>query len=487
MRVAIVHYHLRGGGVTRVISNAAALLRERGVEVCILSGEEPSERSGNVHTLARVVQGLGYSDDPGGRDAGAALAQAMRDAATAALGGAPDLWHFHNPTLGKNALLCRSIHALALRGERLVLHIHDFAEDGRPGNYRRLKPLLEENPGIVYPRGERVGYATINERDQRVLLDAGASLVEVLPNSAAILDQIDEPNTADDKVAKSRACQKTLVLAPVRGIRRKNVGELGLLALLEEDHVEYVTSLAVRSGESVHTHRRWEKFFGEHNIPVRLGVGEEESCVVLANKARNFVTTSVLEGFGLSILEAALFRKALAGRDLPEVTSLARKAGLIPHGMYSHLWIPAVWVDESLWRQKMETCLRRTWATYGREPTEEDIQKAIRMTSHESGAIDFGALDEPLQERVLERITRDRSCSDVVREINPALRLEGGWTESGGLADFSPARCGDRLLNLYESLLAYEHNDHPKLHALDHTRILDFFLAPERFRLLLAA
>ncbi len=487
MRVAIVHYHLRGGGVTRVIRNAATLLRERGVNVCVLCGERPPEPPAHLHFQATTVAGLGYLDDAGGFEDGAALANRLNDAATTTLKGKPDLWHFHNPTLGKNPLLSRAIFDLALRGETIILHIHDFAEDGRPENYRRLQPLLNANPALVYPLGGRVHYATSNERDQQVLLRAGAAHVEILPHPAAILDQDDTPPAEKSSHIKEHPHEeKPLVFAPVRGIRRKNIGELGLLALLETDPVEYVTSLAVRSGESAPIHRRWETFFAAQTIPVRLGGAEREGCAALAVRARNFVTTSVLEGFGLSILEAALFGKPLAGRDLPDVTSLARKAGLIPRGMYSRLWIPPEWVGANAWQQQMATCLRRTWAAYRRQARERDVATAIRACAREDGAIDFGALDEPFQERVLECLAQDRECAAVVRELNPELRLEGGWTEAAGLEEFSPDKCGDRLLSFYKRLLAEESVELLTKGALDHERILDAFLAPERFRLLLS-
>ena len=59
LRVAIVHYHLRPGGVTRVIENAAASLADGEIETVVLTGET---YNGRRLTRVRTVEGLGYDD-----------------------------------------------------------------------------------------------------------------------------------------------------------------------------------------------------------------------------------------------------------------------------------------------------------------------------------------------------------------------------------------------------------------------------------------
>ena len=41
MRVAIVHYHLKPGGVTRVIENTIRALNEKGIESMVFCSEKP--------------------------------------------------------------------------------------------------------------------------------------------------------------------------------------------------------------------------------------------------------------------------------------------------------------------------------------------------------------------------------------------------------------------------------------------------------------
>ena len=42
MRAAFIHYHLRGGGVTRVIRHAVETLKRTGGEYVVFSGEPPA-------------------------------------------------------------------------------------------------------------------------------------------------------------------------------------------------------------------------------------------------------------------------------------------------------------------------------------------------------------------------------------------------------------------------------------------------------------
>ena len=54
---------------------------------------------------------------------------------------------------------------LAEAGERILLHPHDFAEDGRPGNYLSLREVYPR----VYPTGSHIHYAALNQRDRGFL------------------------------------------------------------------------------------------------------------------------------------------------------------------------------------------------------------------------------------------------------------------------------------------------------------------------------
>ncbi len=187
LNVAVVHYHFRRGGVTRVIENAVRSLAGSDTNVAVLVGEEPPEPVESVHT----VGGLGYADHLGSIS-GRELADSLRRVATKALGRAPDLWHVHNHSLGKNPSLPEALHHLACEREALLLQVHDFAEDGRPGEYRLLKERLggsgaDSMSEKLYPQAPQVHYAALNRRDHGFLTAAGVdrSRLHLLPNAVA--------------------------------------------------------------------------------------------------------------------------------------------------------------------------------------------------------------------------------------------------------------------------------------------------------------
>src|SRR5665647_229173 len=130
MRIAIVHYHLQFGGVTRIICHQQNALRARGLSTVVLTGKSPPF---DFPGAFRVIPGLQYEAI---RPAISplTLAAQMLAVATEALAGPPDVWHIHNHSLGKSLVLPAALLALAEQGAHLLFQIHDFAEDGRPGN-----------------------------------------------------------------------------------------------------------------------------------------------------------------------------------------------------------------------------------------------------------------------------------------------------------------------------------------------------------------
>ena len=111
MKVAIVHYHLEPGGVTRVIENTIQAWREDNVavETVVLSGRK---YSGSILERTATVEGLDYanaSDCPDPQ----ILAERLEKAALEVLGSSPDVWHFHNHSLGKNPALTSAVSILS--------------------------------------------------------------------------------------------------------------------------------------------------------------------------------------------------------------------------------------------------------------------------------------------------------------------------------------------------------------------------------------
>ncbi|MEZ5328448.1 MAG: glycosyltransferase family 4 protein [Verrucomicrobiales bacterium] len=486
MRIAIVHYHLRPGGVTRVIENAVASLEEKGHEIVILTGEPCPEESPIYH-LAKVVEGLGYSAAEAGL-APDTLCQRLQDTA-----GAVDCWHFHNHCLGKNAALPDAIALLAGDGTRILLQIHDFAEDGRPSNY-----AVANRSQHLYPTGAGVHYVVLTGRDRSILTYAGVpeERLHLLPNPVSMPAA---PAGVPD--AKVNAGGRMLFY-PTRGIRRKNLGEaVFLAALLKGEGVRIATSRRPDNAAWKRTHDRWSDFAKECGLPIAFGVVDNpehggHSFEAWLAAAKAILTTSVAEGFGLAFLEPLLANKHVLGRDLLEVTGDFRKVGLKFPCLYQALLVPELWVDTDAVRQRLEELLPPHFESYGFKFSKGMVGRAMEVISPRDGWIDFGTLEEPFQEAVIQIVVNDPDCVEDVRilgddsELAAAVpwlrkRMDMDGTASANTAAimngvFSLASYGDQLDACYE----YMSGDCGYPADVDRQAILNVFLAPERFHFL---
>jgi glycosyltransferase involved in cell wall biosynthesis len=477
MRIAIVHFHLRRGGVTRVIETAtgALAMAEPEAEWIVLTGEPPASES-PLAARHRVVHGLGYRDTCDAETA-ERLARDLNAAASDALGGPPDLWHFHNASLGKNVALPEVLSRLAASGAGLLLQIHDFAEDGRPENHRNLARARSERETTTYPDAGRIHYAVMNHRDARILARAGLhpERLHLLPHAIAPLPS--EPSEPPD-FARGR----TFFLYPTRGIRRKNLGELLLLAGLTRDTHAWATTLTPENPRWQATHAHWVETTRRLALPVRFGLSGPApgSLARLTGAADGIVTTSVSEGFGLGYLEPWLAGKGVRGRGLPEIADSFE--GIHLEGLYPRLDVPVRWIDSNRLHEKLDRALHSSHAAYGRSLPDDAIERAY-MTAVRCGRVDFGKLDEELQTVVLERALSDpRHLAEIER---PDLSLPSEKVVSANAAaidaGFGPSACGMRLAAIYRSVLA---SPATATESLDPDVILDAFLDAGRFSLL---
>jgi len=483
LRVAVVHYHLRPGGVTRVIEHAVRALSSRGVKVVVLCGEPIQggpEGLGNV----RVVEGLGYADAGRGEED---TTSKLRDFAREALGAQPDLWHIHNHSLGKNAALPAAVMRLAEEGERLLLQVHDFAEDGRPGEYRFLVERLGGEGGDrlgerLYPCGPHVHYAVINERDMAFLARAGVGQRELhfLPNAVNVEEWGNDAGL--DEVVRAG----DIYLYVTRAIRRKNLGEFLLWSALGKAGYRFEVSRAPKNPAARPVYDGWVAFARSLNLPVEFEVGARRNAGVaqLMLRARALVSTSVAEGFGLAFLEPWMAGKAVLGRGLPDVTAGLSAMGLDLRHLYSRLDVPLEWIGREVVRRRFAAGMKRSLASYGRRLTGNELERALNAAV-QNEMVDFGRLDEKMQEGVIRRLVKS---ADDRRLLRPAcLEPVGPWKSliEGNREvvrrEFGLDRYGDRLMTIYDGVAESEVSKPGRLKS---GVLLDGFLAPERFSLL---
>lgn len=482
LRVAIVHYHLKRGGVTRVMESTLRGLSDlpEPVNCVVLAGEMSAEVS--FREQAVEVDGLHYSNAQADTPDAATLLASLKQAAVANLGAEPDVWHIHNHSLGKNSSMPELVALLAEEGAAVLLQMHDFAEDGRPENYK-LIPSAQR----LYPNCPRVHYAVINARDYAFIQDMGveASRLHLLANP--VEGETPHPQAIpSDNAIRSTLGAERLILYPVRAVRRKNFGELLLWSALAEDGDVFATTLGPTNKNYTAAYEHWKSFAASYDLPVRFAIGESHdwSFDSIMEAATAILSTSIVEGFGLAFLEPWLFGKAIVGRDLPQITADFKAVGLDLTSLYTAVGIPPAWIDLDALRSAIEVELEKAYATYQIALPQDATERALAAITLPDGRIDFGGLDERLQEDIIARLVRD-----------PAARNELLETLELGPADPQHIQANADIIRQHYGLSHYASQLHGIYQDIGNastdtvcffngTDLLNAFLKPENFRLL---
>ncbi|QDU90185.1 hypothetical protein Pla175_35870 [Pirellulimonas nuda] len=447
MQLAIAHYHLDSGGVTQVIRNqlralAACPAASRPERVVVLYGgrrggwpaPQPDETPPFELELVPVAE-LEYSESASARP------DAMADRLHQVLGDHgmkvdQTLIHFHNHSLGKNGSVPGALALLADRGYRLLLQVHDFIEDFRPANYRRLERSLglrdpQAIARVQYPQNPSIHYATLTTRDSDLLLQAGvaAERVHLLPNPVVDFHKAPPRDEARARVAQRLGLKQgqRLLVYPVRGIRRKNLGEMLLHAALDGGQTMAALTLPPISPVELPSYDRWHGLSERLRLPCRFDIGglgrlEYEDSLAASDA---LLTTSVAEGFGLVFLEAWLAGRPLTGRNLPEITGDFETLGmrfdlLDPDIKLPVDWLPIDEVREAIGELHEWVCRDYGFATDG-APLADERQAQLAAIGAE-GTIDFAQLPTHWQADVVTRIRQEgASAIDRVLELNPTV------------------------------------------------------------------
>lgn len=302
-----IHYHHRPGGVTRVLQEQAAEFFQRGIPFVTLSAS-PSSSVMGAH---REIPLLDYANDITGHEE--ELKQSI-DTAVRNL-PRPHIWHFHNPTLGCHPAMATIVNDLALANERLILHIHDFAEDARPENLQRL----QKGPPWL-PCGERIHYVVLTKRDHDILCHAG------LPEENITI--LGNPVTPHPLLVSAR--DKPTVLYPTRAITRKNIGEMLLLAAIAPAGTSFATTLSPAASRYQDEYQHWQHTAQELDLPVSWAIAETQPLPreELIAQSTHLLSTSTQEGFGMAFLESIAWQRPLIGRAIPHIQENLARHGI---------------------------------------------------------------------------------------------------------------------------------------------------------------
>ncbi|QDU77654.1 hypothetical protein Pan97_47270 [Bremerella volcania] len=488
MNLVIVHHHLNRGGVTQVILNHLRALHEAGAReifdrVVILYGGRATGWPENVEP---ALEGVELVEIPSiDYDTVTAVGEEAPFRATSemlekqGLSAEETLLHVHNHTLGKNVAWPNALARLAEAGYRMLLQLHDFAEDFRPDNYRRqVEYHGESGTGMaeVYFQAPHVHYAVLNSRDRGILEKAGFASDKLawLPNPVQPFPVL--PHRADAR----RALQEKLsvgpsepyVLYPVRGIRRKNVGELVLWSALAPQPVTFGITLAPVNPVELAPYQAWESLAKELELPCKFNVGGDAGLSFHENLAAAdaIINTSVAEGFGLVFLEAWLAGKLLIGRDLPEISADFKKAGLRLDSLAACLYIPKRCpisgrevFSEQAYRQRMTELFTQVRRDFGQEEMEaEDLEKQLDERLSDEW-IDFALLTVEAQREVVRAVANSKELAEAIVEENalvmrPLMQEDVNFDSTIQinsqivLSRFGLKGTGERLRERYEQL-----------------------------------
>ena len=464
MKVAFIHYHLKPGGVTTVLRHQLEVLAD-GDEALVLSGSPPADPIG---APVVTVPALAYDSQGGASDPAGVVADAVEAAIHAHWPGGCDLLHVHNPLLAKNHRLPAVLAALQRRGVRLLLQVHDFAEDGRPQNYSHQP----------YPAD--CHYAVVNSRDYRFLQRAGLSArgLHLLPNMIAAPAA---PAGPPDSGAPPQ------VLYPVRAIRRKNIGEAALLSCYFAGDCRLALTLPPNSDRDRAAHADWQAFARRTGLKAVFDVGLHQDFGSLLAGARFILTTSIMEGFGFSFLEPWAAGKLVWGRRLPEICRDFEGRGVSLAHLYDRLDVPLAWIAPKAFEARWRVSVQKVCRCFGVAPQPAEVQAAFDHITRD-GQVDFGLLDESAQRQVIARVHAERPAAQRLAVANPHLQDPGRVPDAGELvrrnraavlAGYNRGAYREQLLGTYRRVIQTAVQ-----HRVDKAVLLAAFLDLKTFGLL---
>jgi len=395
MKIAFLHYHLKTGGVTTCLKQQVAALKND-CDMFVITGEKPEQAlaADTVH-IPELAYSTVYREPINPQD----IAGTVINAIQTRFNGPADILHVHNPILAKNKNFLKILKAVQKKGVTLFLQIHDFAEDGRPLSY-----FAEEYPANCH-------YGVVNSRDYGVLLKAGLT-------ENGLHQLFNAVNLPDDQTASSDG--GSFVVYPIRGIRRKNIGEAILLSLFFDNSETLVITLPPNSPADVESYEDWKAFSAGHHLRVEFDAGLNRPFETVVRSARYLVTTSITEGFGFSFLEPWLFEKSVWGRKLADICCDFESNGVRLDHMYTGLKVPMNWVGSEGFFDLWKGTIEKTARLFNLQIDNDRIEDAYNFITAD-GQIDFGLLNEDYQRKVILKLLANQAHRQDLLERNPFL------------------------------------------------------------------
>jgi hypothetical protein len=292
VKLIIVHYHLRPGGIRRIIELATPSLAQRlaGVDRIVLACGEAADRRWNdafVHAVRPipveffVSPGFNYVSEQ--KVTADRLRRSLLHSLAQLLHGLTErnalVWA-HNLGIGRNLILTNELnHACAERNIPLIAHHHDWWFDNRWLRWPEMRRFgvrtLAAATNVVFPPTPNLRHVAINHADATVLRGHLGYCAHWLPNLA---QREPPPTKARVRVAQSWLQAKLgehtapVWILPCRLLRRKNVAEALLLARWLRPEAWLVTTGGVSSADEQPYFAKLTAAAHRHHWRLRLGV-----------------------------------------------------------------------------------------------------------------------------------------------------------------------------------------------------------------------
>lgn len=400
----VVHYHLRPGGVRRIIELALPHISSAASHpidsVILATGEVPDQawRETLIHSMPRVH--VHFLCEPAFRylSEQKSSAQVIRSKVFSALEGlagkfppAQTLIWAQNLGLARNLILSDELAKLSARhGLALLSHHHDLWFENRWARWSEMRTCGFRSLSAVarasFAAKARACHVTINRLDHAVLSKHLGLQAKCLPNLA---QRGRRPSRARIRDARNWLRSQLgddgpIWMFPTRFLRRKNLAEAVLLTRWLRPEAWFVTTAGVSSREEQNYARRLAtaSLRGKWRVRFRILDGKTSAPPIedVAVASEVMMLTSAQEGFGLPYLEAAAFEKPLIARHLPNVVPDLLEFGFVFPHLYEEILIaPDLldWKSErarqrklwQAWKSSMPSLCRRL----ARRPTLLDL------------------------------------------------------------------------------------------------------------------
>jgi len=444
VKLVIIHYHLRPGGIRRIIELATphfVRAATRPITDVVLATGQRADRAWHDH-FAQQLPGVNVevliepsfnylSEQRGSPEQ---ISIRLRRALKKLFAGSSRESHLvwvHNLGVGRNLLLARELAAAcAARKIPLAAHHHDWWFDNRWVRWPEMRRFGFRNLAapacVVFPRTGTALHVAINHEDAAILSRHFSKRALWLPN----LTEPARPPSADRIQSAHRWLRNKLAhngapvwLLPCRSLRRKNIAEALLLTRWLRPEAWLVVTGAASSADETAYFRALESAAHKHHWRLRLGVlaGDESrkpGIPELLAASEAVLLTSIQEGFGLPYLEAAAAQRPLIARRLSNIAPDLDRFGFRFPQAYDEILIAPELFDWPAELARQQTRFKE-WRATMPASVRERASKPPLLATQSPCPVPFSRLTLTAQLEVLAHPTR--SSWPACLTLNPFL------------------------------------------------------------------